>query len=81
MPVKTRPQQTSAQQVGNAKGYKKSISCNACPKNTGNEHIPNESQDAGYHRHSADGSEGFKQIHGSEYVNLNTARHLRQGEN
>ena len=54
-----------AQQVGNAKRYEKRVGCDACTEDTGNQHVPDKSEDAGYQRHPADGGEGFKQIHGA----------------
>jgi hypothetical protein len=54
----------TAQQVGDAKGHKKSVGCDTGAKNASDEYIPHESQNTGYQRHSADSSEGFKQIHG-----------------
>ena len=54
-----------SKQVGYAEGHEERVGCDTCPEDPGNEFVPDKSEDAGNQRHPADGSEGFKQIHGA----------------
>ncbi len=53
----------AALKVGELEGHEEGIGVEPGPKGTGDQHVPDKPEHAGYHGHAADRKQGFEQIH------------------